>query len=154
MALLPNGNLVLLLTSGDVPRLTLYDPANRKVLQAWTETHKYPSTETYVDNTSKEVQRIAVLRDGPVPSRDGSRLFAMSEGDVILWDSSTLEELDRFDAPEVARGTEGCFYPAPDGRGMWFLGQSGKVYRLDDHTGKLLEEVKLPFHLISLIREP
>jgi hypothetical protein len=81
-------------------------------------------------------------------------LFAMSEDDVILWDSSTLEELDRFDAPEVARGTEGCFYPAPDGRGMWFLGQSGKVYRLDDHTGKLLEEVKLPFHLISLIREP
>jgi hypothetical protein len=34
------------------------------------------------------------------------------------------------------------------------FGQSGKIYRLDDHTGELIEEVKLPFHLVSLIREP
>jgi len=31
---------------------------------------------------------------------------------------------------------------------------SGKVYRLDDHTGDLIEEVELPFQLITLIREP
>jgi hypothetical protein len=37
---------------------------------------------------------------------------------------------------------------------MWFVGESGKVYRLDDQTGKLIEEVKLPFRLINLIREP
>ncbi len=78
----------------------------------------------------------------------------MSEGDVILWDSNTLEELDRFDAPEPSCGTQGCFSPAPDGRGMWFVGKSGKVYRLDDHTGRLIEEVKLPFRIINLIREP
>jgi hypothetical protein len=49
---------------------------------------------------------------------------------------------------------EECFFLAPDGKGMWFVGQSGKVYRLDDHTGRHIEEVKLPFCLINLIREP
>ena len=79
----------------------------------------------------------------------------MSEGDVILWDSNTLEELDRFDAPEPPRQvTSSCFYPAPDGHGLWFTGESGKVYRLDDHTGHVIEQVKLPFRLFTLIQEP
>lgn len=159
MAVLPEGKLALLVTDSHTPTLFLYDPLGRKFLQHWTETQKYTEMETYTDSHTgmpfeKPVQKIAHLYDGPVPSRDGSRLFAMSEGDVILWDSSTLEELDRFDAPEPPGGTEGCFYPAPDGRGMWFVGKSSKVYRLDDHTGKLIEEVKLPFRLVNLIREP
>lgn len=162
MALLPDGNLVLLVRSGgsdSTPNLFLYDAVGGKVLHTWTEMQKYTEMETYTDSHTgtpfeKPVQKIAALHHGPVPSRDGSRLFAMSEGDVILWDSSTLEEQDRFDAPEPPSGTDRCFYPAPDGRGMWFVGKSGKVYRLDDHTGKLIEEVKLPFHLIALIREP
>jgi hypothetical protein len=157
---LPNGNLVLetydTYSRRNPPRLLLCDAVTGKVLRTWTETQKYPEIETYIDShTGKEmersVQKIAVLHAGPVPSRDGSRLFAMSEDDVILWDSSTLEELDRFDAPG---GTDGSFVTAPDGRGMWFLGGSGKIYRLDDHTGHLIEEVKLPFRLINLIREP
>src|SRR5882762_6535048 len=57
-------------------------------------------------------------------------------------------------APEPPDSGEECFFPAPDGRGMWFVGQSGNVYRLDDHTGKLIERVKLPFSVINLVREP
>ncbi len=159
MAVLPEGKLAILVTDSHTPTLVLYDPLGRKLLQHWTEAQKYPSVETYTDSqtgkpSERSVQKIAQLHDGPVPSRDGSRLFAMSEGDLILWDSSTLEEIDRFDAPEPSCGTEGCFYPAPDGRGMWFVGKSGKLFRLDDHTGHLIEEVKLPFRLINLIREP
>ncbi len=159
MAVLPEGNLAILVTDSYTPTLVLYDPLGRKFLQHWTETQRYPEMETYTDShtgkpSERSVQKIAQLHDGPVPSRDGSRLFAMSEGDVVLWDSNTLEELDRFDAPEPPGGKEGCFYPAPDGRGMWFVGKSGKVYRLDDHTGHMIEEVKLPFRLINLIREP
>jgi hypothetical protein len=159
MAVLPEGKLAILVTDSHTPTLVLYDPVGRKLLQHWTETQKYPSVETYTDSqtgkpSERSVQKIAQLHDGPVPSRDGSRLFAMSEGDLILWDSSTLEEIDRFDAPEPSCGTEGCFYPAPDGRGMWFVGKSRKLFRLDDHTGHLIEEVKLPFRLINLIREP
>ncbi len=159
MAVLPEGKLALLVSDRHTTTLVLYDPLGRKFLQHWTETQKYIEMETYTDSHTgnpfeKSVQKIAQLHDGLVPSLDGSRLFAMSEGDVILWDSSTLEEIDRFDAPEPPGGTEGCFYPAPDGRGMWFVGKSGKVYRLDDHTGHLIEEVKLPFRLINLIREP
>jgi hypothetical protein len=159
IAVLPEGKLALLVSDRSTPTLVLYDPLGRKLLQHWTETQKYPALETYTDSHTgkpyeRSVQKIAQLHDGPVPSRDGSRLFAMSEGDVILWDSNTLEELDRFDAPEPPGGTQGCFSPAPDGRGMWFVGKSGKVYLLDDHTGHLIEEIKLPFRLINLLREP
>jgi len=159
IAVLPDGKLALLVSDRSAPTLVLYDSPGRKLLEHWTETQKYPETETYTDShtgkpSERTVQKIARLHDGPVRSRDGSRLFAMYEADVILWDSSTLEEVDRFDAPELPGGSQGCIYPAPDGRGMWFVGKSGKVYRLDDHTGHLIEEVKLPFRLINLIREP
>jgi hypothetical protein len=159
MAELAEGKLALLVSDGHTPTLLLYNPLGRKVLQHWTETQKYTEMETYTDSqtgrpSERSVQKIAHLYDGPVPSRDGSHLFAISEGDLILWDSSTLEELDRFAAPEPPDRTDRHIYPAPDGRGMWFVGKGGKVYRLDDHTGKVIEEVKLPFHLSTLIREP
>ena len=159
LAVLPEGKLVILVTDGHTATLAVYDPLGRKLLSHWTETQKYAAMETYTDQRTgkpfeKPVQEIAQLHCGPVPSRDGSRLFAMSEGDVILWDSGTLEELDRFDAPEPPGETDRCFYPAPDGHGMWFAGQSGKVYRLDDQTGHVIEEVKLPFRLLTLIHEP
>lgn len=160
LVVLANGNLVLLTDKHRSPALILYDAVAQKVLQHWTETQKYSEKESYTDsrtgkNEERLVQKIARIRCGPVGSRDGSRLFAVSEGDIVLWDANTLEELSRFDAPEPPDSNSGeCFHPAPDGRGLWYLGQSGKVYRLDDRTGKFIEEVKLPFHLISLIREP
>jgi WD40 repeat protein len=160
LVVLANGNLVLLTDKHRSPALILYDPVARKVLQHWTETQKYSEKESYTDsrtgkNEERVVQKIARIRCGPVASRDGSRLFAVSEGDIVLWDANTLEELSRLDAPEPPDSNSGeCFHSAPDGRGLWYLGQSGKVYRLDDRTGKFIEEVKLPFHVISLIREP
>jgi hypothetical protein len=141
--------------------MVLYDPGAQKLLRDWIETETLPETKTvYLSGKSSQVavQRPFRLGYGPVPSKDGSRLFAMSEDDAIFWDSNTLEELNRWDLPEPPEGYGGlgsqCFFPAPDGRGMWFLGKSGKVYRPDDHTGTLIEEVKFPFRLISLIREP
>jgi hypothetical protein len=160
LVVLANGNLVLLTDRHRSPALILYDPVGRRVLQHWTETQKYSEKESYTDsrtgkNEERVVQKIARIRCGPVASRDGSRLFAVSEGDIVLWDANTLEELSRFEAPEPPDSTSGeCFHPAADGRGVWYLGQSGNVYRLDDRTGKFNEEVKLPFHVISLIREP
>jgi hypothetical protein len=159
LVVLANGNLVLLTDKHRSPALILYDPVARKVLQHWTETQKYSEKEGYTDsrtgkNEERVVQKIARIRCGPVASLDGSRLFAVSEGDIVLWDANTLEELTRFEAPETPDSNSGdCFHPAPDGRGLWYLGQSGKVYRLDDRTGKFIEEVNLPFHVISIIRE-
>jgi hypothetical protein len=160
LAVLANGDVVLLTDKHRSPALILYDPVARKVLQHWSETQKYSEMESYTDsrtgkNEERLVQKIARIRCGPVASRDGSRLFAVSEGDIVLWDANTLEELGRLDAPEPPDSNGGeCFHSAPDGSGLWYLGQSGKVYRLDDRTGKFIEEVKFPFHLISLIREP
>jgi hypothetical protein len=159
LVVLANGNLVLLTDKHRNPALILYDPVARKVPQHWTETQKYSKKESYTDsrtgkNEERVVQKIARIRCGPVASRDGSRLFAVSEGDIVLWDANTLEELSRFDAPEPPDSNSGeCFHPDPDGRCLWYFGQGGKVYRLDDRTGKFIEEVKLPFHVISLIRE-
>ena len=160
LVVLANGNLVLLTDKQRSPALILYNPDARKVLQHWTETQKYGEKESYTDsrtgkNEERLVQKIARIRCCPVASRDGSRLFAVSEGDIVSWDANTFDELTRFAAPEPLDGDGGeCFHSAPDSRGTWYLGQNGKVYRLDDRTGKLIEEVKLPFHLISLIREP
>jgi len=160
LVVLANGNLVLLTDKYRSPALILYDPNARKVLQNWTETQKYGEKESYTDsrtgkNEERIVQKLARILCGPVASRDGSRLLAVSEGDIVSWDANTLEELGRFDAPEPPDSDSGeCFHPAPDGRGTWYLGQRGKVYRLDDRTGKFIEEVKWPFRLISLIREP
>ena len=76
---------------------------------------------------SSSVQKIARLHGGPVASRDGSGLFAMSEGDIVLRDANTLEELDCFDAPEPpANGSDDCFHIAHDGRGLWYLGKAAK----------------------------
>jgi WD40 repeat protein len=137
--------------------LAIYDPHQRKVLSHWTETHKYQKLETHTDQRTgkpfeKRVESIAQLRLGPVPSRDGSRLFAISEGDITVWDSQTLQELARFEAPELPAEAE-CFYAAPDGHGMWFISKAGTVYRLDGQTGKVTETIKLPLRLFSLIRE-
>lgn len=160
LLVLPSGNLVLLLDKQRAPVLALYDPAARGVLGHWTETQKYDEKESYTDshtgkNEVRVVQKLARIRCAPIASRDGSHLFAVSEGDIVLWNADTLEELERFDAPEPPdSNSDECLHLAPDGHGLWYAGQSGKVYRLDDRTGKLIEEVKLPFHLISLIREP
>lgn len=160
LLVLANDNLVLLMDRHRSPALVLYDPAARKVLRHWTETQKYSATDSYTDpqtgkNEERLVQKTARIRCGPAASRDGSRVFALSEGDIVLWNADTLEELDRVDAPEPPDSNDDdCFHAAPDGRGLWYVGQSAKVYRLDDRTGKLIDEVKLPFRLISLIREP
>jgi hypothetical protein len=157
VAVLPNGTLAILFTDAQTPTLAIYDPHQRKVLSHWTETHKYQKLETHTDQRTgkpfeKRVESIAQLRLGPVPSRDGSRLFAISEGDITMWDSQTLQELARFEAPESPAETE-CLYAAPDGHGMWFISKAGTVYRLDGQTGKVIETVKLYLRLFSLIRE-
>src|SRR5207249_3691121 len=92
VAVLPNGTLAILVTDAQTPTLAIYDPHQRRVLSHWTETHKYQKLETHTDQRTgkpfeKRVQSIAQLRLGPIPSRDGSRLFAMSEGDITVWDS-------------------------------------------------------------------
>lgn len=166
-------------TGSTIPTLSTYDPITRKFLHTWTEERTYTGMVvgrihgvTYKQPTL--MQFPYGIQNVPVPSRDGSRLFGIEDSDLhnekhtedgaILWDAKTLQVLRRWTLPEPGSydcstaGTGGgliaCFAPAPDGHGMWFFGKSGKIYRLDDHTGDLIEEVKLPFHLISLIREP
>ncbi len=143
-ALLPDGNLVLITNFGrSALTFQIYDPDNKKVLRSRTE------KETF-----------KVVEDAGL-SKDGARLFVdlfvnIKESDrAILFDTATLKPLRRWILPEQGRPwPEKCFVPAPDKLGgMWFFGRSGKIYRLDDHDGKLLGEVKLPFHLISLVRE-
>ena len=155
VAVLPTGTLAILVTDAQTPTLVIYDLNQRKVLSHWTETHKYRELKTYTGQRSskpfeKAVQRIAQLRLGPVLSRDGSRVFAMSEGDIVLWSSETLQELSRFEAPEPPAETE-CFYAAPDGRGMWFLSKTGTVYRLDSQTGKVTEKLSFALRALSFI---
>jgi hypothetical protein len=182
MALLPDGNLVLLSGISGTPVLILYDPAAHKALQTWTAERTYTGLigPGRIHGVRYErptpMQRLYSIQNVPVPSRDGSRLFGIEESEShadgskptqdggIIWDARTLQVLRRWTLPEprsydcsqegTGSGLIACFVPAPDGRGMWFFGQSGKVYRLDDHTGELVEQVKLPFHLVSLIREP
>lgn len=160
LAVLPQGRLAILIADSQTPSLVIYDSLQRKGVAHWTETRKYTALETYTDRSSgkkyeKPVQRTAELRCGPVPSFDDTRLFALSRDEVIVWDTSTLKELGRFQVPGPAgKETNSCLYPAPDGHGIWFVSESGKVYRLDDHTGHLMEEVKLPFRLLTLIQEP
>ncbi|MGH9738248.1 MAG: hypothetical protein ACRD4X_06625 [Candidatus Acidiferrales bacterium] len=154
LVVVPKGNLVLLMHNSFTPVLILYRYATHTVLRTWSQTDNPIGTESGSDRQAHDFSR---LYCGPTASRNGSRLFAMSGGDIVVWDSSTLQRLSRIPAPEYLNSgaySDQCFAPAPDARGMWFFGKSGKIYRLDDHTGELLGEVKLPFHLISLIREP
>jgi hypothetical protein len=160
--LLPNGNLVLGIydsgSSRTAPRLLLCEAETGNILSTWTETETYTDTDTRRAPAAGEAPR-----QDPHPlglahatlSKDGSRLFAVSKAGAdfsrgVLFYTATLEPLRRWTLPEEAGGADECFVPAPDGHGMWLFGQSG---RLDDHTGELIEEVKLPFHLVSLIRE-
>lgn len=157
VAVLQNGTLAILITDAQTPTLAIYDPHQRKVLSHWTETQKYQKLESHTDQRTgkpfeKPVQRIAQLRLGPVLSPDGSRLFAMSERDIVVWNSATLQEVARFEAPEPPAETE-CFYAAPDGRGMWFLSSTGTVYRLDSQTGKVIEKFSLDLRPLSFVRE-
>lgn len=182
MAPLPDGNLVLLSYVSEDPVVSVYDPSAQKILGAWMEDRTYtgligPGRIHGVRyDKPTPTQRLYTIYNVPVPSRDGSRLFGVEESDShadgskptedsgIIWDAKTLQVLRRWTLPEprsydcslngTGSGLVACFAPAPDGRGMWYFGKSGKVYRLDDRTGELLEEVKLPVHLISLIREP
>jgi len=160
IAILPEGRLAILIADSQTPSLVIYDSIQRKGVAHWTEARKYTALETYTDRSSgkkyeKPVQRTAELRCGPVPSLDYTRLFALSRDNVVVWETSTLKELDRFQVPgPPGKETNSCLYPAPDGHGIWFVSESGKVYRLDDHTGHLMEEVKLPFRLLTLIQEP
>jgi len=128
--------------------------------EPWTEKQNTPRHGLY-GPAHQEVRRETRSEDCPAPlctrrvARRIARLFAMSEGDVVLWDIATLQELDRMDAPEPAADDgEHCFSLASAARGMWFFGQSGKGYGLVDRTGKLMEEVELPFGLLSLLRKP
>lgn len=152
---LPGGRLVLLMHKGGAPDLILYQYKTRTVLQTWTESKKVtPAATGRQSKKARPVERFARLLCGPAPSRDGSRLFAISENDIAVWDASTLREMNRSPAPELPKSDGECFSSAPDGRGIWYFGRSGKVYRLDDQTGRPIEEVTFPFHFISLVREP
>lgn len=168
VALLPHGVLALVAPGSfsygvTGPVLFLYNPSDGSISHTWRETRTFQKAESYVLPTgktaTKTVQQPFGLAD-LVPSQDASRLFAVSMEDhraarAILFDRATARVLRTWSLPEAPADVNGsCFAPAPDGRGMWFFGKSGKIYRLDDHTGELLGEVKLPFHLISLIREP
>jgi hypothetical protein len=166
----------------EAPVVSIYDPIARKVLRFWTEDRTYTGTASgrihgVIYKPGTPVQRYDRIPNVPVPSRDGSRLFGIEGSEpelfspntaadsAILWDAKTLQVLRRWTLPEARSpaceqrdlgGTDfaDCFVVAPDGRGMWYFGKSGKIYRLDDRTGDLIEEVRLPFHFISLIREP
>ncbi|MGH9737021.1 MAG: hypothetical protein ACRD4X_00320 [Candidatus Acidiferrales bacterium] len=139
---LPNGNL--LLEPRGLPRRLFVSNSNGEVVRTWDQ----PQPDRGIDLAELTL------------SKDRTRLFAIlipSYKQAILLDTSTLQMVRRWTLPESAGGDDGgdgAFVPAPDGHGMWFFGKSGKIYRLNDHTGELLGEVKLPFHLISLIREP
>jgi hypothetical protein len=175
VAPLPDGSLILATTNnfhpGSRPALLRYDPANRTVAHTWMDTETYVQTWARPDPQTHTELRGS--RTVPMPvnclalSRDGSRLFAYStppvryRGDspvhALLFEADNLNLVREEILPEPSSEWQSngeCFAPAPDGRGMWFFGQSGKIYRLDEHTGELIEEVKLPFHLVSLIREP
>lgn len=166
----------------DAPVVLIYDPVAGKVLRFWTEGLTYSGTVSgrihgIIYKPGTPIRRYDRIPNVPVPSRDGSRLFGIEGSEfelfspktpadsAILWDTKTLQVLRRWTLPESRSsackqrdlgGTDfaNCFALAPDGRGMWYFGKSGKIYRLDDRTGDLIEEVKLPFHFISLIREP
>lgn len=172
MAVLPNGSWVLRgRANDDRPVLLIYDPATRAVFRSWVENDTFTARELAGHQTpgAKTVFEIYLrLENGPVPSRNGSRLFAISDAPRryhadspargILFDTETLRVLRRWDLPEPPlRNRElepQCFFQAPDGRGMWYLGESGKIYRLDEQSGELIEQVKLPFRIVNLIHEP
>jgi hypothetical protein len=156
LVVLPGGREVISMHKGKTPALVLYQLKTHTVLRTWIESQNVTNTATAAQSEGpKPVKQFAQFRCGPVPSSDGSRLFAVTGKDIANWDASTLQELGRFGAPDPPEtGVEECLVPAPDGRGLWYFGKSGKIYRLDDHTGSLVDEVKLPFHCISLIREP
>ena len=54
---------------------------------------------------------------------------------------------------QVYRGLKNVFGMAAN-EAPYFEVPASVAYRLDDHTGKFTEEVKLPFRVVSLIREP
>ncbi len=56
--------------------------------------------------------------------------------------------------PGTARQRRRMFFSGARWARNVVRGPSGNVYRLDDHTGKLIERVKLPFSVINLVREP
>ncbi|HLC21356.1 MAG TPA: hypothetical protein VJM10_04520 [Candidatus Methylomirabilis sp.] len=98
-----------------------------------------------------------VRRSGPLPplggralSQDGTRFVAATGPDAstgVVIDTSTLGILHSVTFPEPAR----VFVPAPDGQGLWMVARSGKVYRLDDQTGQVLEPIPLPFPVYTII---
>lgn len=114
------------------PMLLLYDPDRSALLRR---------------SESLPALQVAAL------SRDGSRLFASTSskaGTGAVIDTHTLAVLHTPSFPEPAEQ----LVPAPDGQGMWLVADSGKVYRLDDQTGQVLEQVPLPFRLRRVITPP
>lgn len=112
--------------------LLLYDPDRRALLR---------------HSESPPILRASAL------SRDRARLFASTSTKVgagAVIDAQTLTVLHTLTFPEPAKQ----FVPAPDGHGMWLVAESGKVYRLDDQTGQVLEQVDLPFRLRRVITPP
>jgi len=90
----------------------------------------------------------------PALSRDGTRLFAATSpypdpGTAVVIDTQTLSILHTLTFQEPI----GHFVLAPDGRGMWLTTKNG-VLRLDDQTGKVVEQVSLPFRLGKLLTPP
>lgn len=86
-------------------------------------------------------------------SRDGLRLFASTSttaGPGVVIDTHTLAVLQTPSFPEPAAQ----LVPAPDGHGMWLIAESGNVYRLDEQTGNVVEQVDLPIRLRRIITGP
>ncbi len=160
-ALLPSGRLVLRLSDGSASSLVLVDPGGKKVLRSWSDTQKVTSYETVSDPRTGEplpkrpVRRLEMLDEGPVASPDGLAVFAASGAQGLLFDAKTLKLMKRWrlpDTPAVGVSREGQgFFPAPDGHSMWFPGASGKIFRLDAHTGAQLGAFDPPFRLLALI---
>jgi hypothetical protein len=156
LVVVPDHKLVLLLKNGKTPTLVLWDRNNKTALATWKETQTYINTDTRTLRPGEKSRQDPLSCGEPLVSRDGSKLFVESKGGektgLLIFEAGTLKLLRRLALPESS-GPEGMLR-APDSRGIWYVGESGKVYRLDENTGDVVEQVKLPFHLLSVIREP
>ncbi|MBI5378895.1 MAG: hypothetical protein HZA23_01925 [Nitrospirae bacterium] len=119
----------------------------------------YPTLFVY-DLDRATVVRQATLYDlrslnTPALTPDSQRLFAITSrggdpGTAVVIDTQTLKVLHTLTFPEPI----GHFLQAPDGRGMWLTYKDDIIYRLDERSGQILEQVSLPFRFSKIILPP